>query len=420
MNYWLADVCNLLECYQPLKDFVSELSESGRITAQKQYGCKGWLANHNADLWRQTCSVAGLAQYAYWPMGGVWLITQLFQHYCFTQNVSYLHEIFPIMHGAVEFCLDWLVKGDDDVYYTMPSTSPENCFKLPDGGKSSVTMSSTMDNSFIKQLFHDYIQACNDLSLNDDDQLDQVKMTKSKLPDFKIGKYGQLQEWIEDYEEDTPGHRHFSPLVSLHPCSLIQYHKHQKLAEACAATIQRRLHYGSGHTGWSCAWLISLYARLSQSKDAFKHLNLLLSDFSYPNLFDLHPPLGESQGEREVFQIDGNLGSAAGIAEMLLQSHEHNNSVYEIELLPALPAEWSTGHICGLLARGGFEISIWWKNGLLEKAHVLSKYGKPLRIRYIKPIRVTKDNCELTRIQVSENVWEYQTDKQSEYLITIV
>lgn len=375
MNYWPACSCNLPECYGPLVAMLEELSIAGQQTAKNQYHCRGWAANHNVDLWRQTGPVGGEPKYAYWPMGGVWLSAQIYDYYRYTLDTDSLRErIFPIMQGAVEFCLDWLVLGEDGIYNTVPSTSPENTFFDDAGRVCGVSYSSTLDIGLIKELFSNYMEACSILEIRNK-IYDQVIKHLNHMPQYQIGKNGELQEWIYDFEETDPGHRHFSPLFAFHPGHTIQKGKEIELTEACKKFIQRKELHQSSQIGWSCAWLINLWARLGDGDKALFYLRQLLESSVYDNLFDLHPPLGESEGEREVFQIDGNFGSASGVAAMLL-----NSSLGDIELLPALPDKWKNGSAKGLLAEGNVTIDIKWENSKLQSAELFSPIAQRIKL----------------------------------------
>lgn len=375
MNYWASCPCNVTECYEPLIAMLEELSVAGQDTAEKLYHCRGWAANHNVDLWRQTGPVGGEPKYAYWPMGGVWLSGQIFEYYKFTLDLSCLRErIFPVMRGSVLFCLDWIILGEDGKYYTAPSTSPESAFLDEEGRTCGVSYGTTLDIGLIKELFINFTEACQLLDM-EDSLLGDVQERLSRLPDYQIGSHGQLQEWIEDFEEEDPGHRHFSPLFGLHPGNSIQRERDQKLVLACKKLVERRIHHYGGQIGWSCAWLINLWARLGDGNQALFYLEQLLTNSVYDNLFDLHPPLGETKGEREVFQIDGNFGSASGVANMLLESGKGT-----IKLLPALPDKWQNGSVQGLLAQGNIVVDMVWKKGKLEGADFLSSISQHVRL----------------------------------------
>ncbi|MEK5239788.1 glycoside hydrolase family 95 protein [Paenibacillus sp. FSL L8-0470] len=367
MNYWLAEVGNLSELHEPLIDMIREVSETGARTAAVHYGARGWVAHHNVDLWRSSSPSGGDASWAFWPMGGVWLCRHLWEHYSFNPDTAYLEETaYPLMKGAALFCLDWLVEGPDGLLVTNPSTSPENRFMTKDGQLCSVSMGSAMDISLIRELFEHCLHAVRILGLDSEFQ-QQLEEALSRLSPLKISNDGRLQEWNEDFAEPEPGHRHVSHLYGLYPGEFINGRETPELLEASRLSLQKRIASGGGHTGWSCAWLINLYARLKDGEAAYGFVRTLLSRSAYPNLFDAHPP----------FQIDGNFGAAAGIAEMLLQSH-----LGEINLLPALPDAWKNGSVKGLRARGGYELEIEWRNHKLVSAVIAASRDGICRLNY--------------------------------------
>ncbi|MCM3627004.1 glycoside hydrolase family 95 protein [Paenibacillus glycanilyticus] len=376
MNYWPAEACNLSECHEPLFTMLQEMSETGSRTARIHYGSRGWTAHHNVDLWRMTTPTGGSASWAFWPLGGAWLVRQVWESYLYNLDKEFLGEqAYPLLKGAALFCLDWLIEGPSGDLVTNPSTSPENKFLTADGEPCSVSYGSTMDIAIIRDLFHNCLEAIDALGMEEAAFRDELLAALDRLPSYKIGRHGQLQEWYEDFEESEPGHRHVSHLYGIYPGKEINEDTPELLA-AAVASLDRRLANGGGHTGWSCAWLLNLFARLKDKKQAYGAVQTLLARSTYPNLLDAHPP----------FQIDGNFGGSAGIAELLLQSH-----LNDIELLPALPAAWRAGQISGLKARGGYKVSIEWADGKLKRAVIEPKKSGICQIRYEQTLCVEDD-----------------------------
>ena len=365
MNYWFAEVCNLPELVEPFFEFIKILVEPGSRTARVAYNCPGWVAHVCTTPWGYT-SLGCHPVYGAFAAAGAWCLRHVKERWLYSGDKAILQEFYPIIKGASEFFCAYLVRDPRNGHLvTAPASSPENCFISPnDGSVVSICAGPTMDTSIIRELLEFNIEAANTLGI-DGDFVKTLEETAAQLRPFRIGKHGQIMEWSEDFDEPEPGHRHISHLYGLYPAAQIRQST-PELFDAARKTIERRLAHGGGHTGWSRAWIINFFARLADGNAAYENIVALLKNSTLPNMFDNHPP----------FQIDGNFGGTAGIAEMLLQSHDDC-----IDLLPALPDAWSDGEFKNFKARGGFTVSAKWQGGRVVDCHIAGKAGKPFRAR---------------------------------------
>ncbi|MCC6287896.1 MAG: glycoside hydrolase family 95 protein [Chitinophagaceae bacterium] len=380
MNYWPAESGNLPETVLPLANFMQQIIVPGSITAKEMYNAGGWTLHHLTDAYGRTGVADGV--WGISPMAGPWMTFPLYRHYEFTKDSAYLRSVaYPVIKGSVEFVLDFLVKSPEGYLVTNPSHSPENAFFVPGTNRieqSQLSYASTIDVEIMHGLFNNFISSATVLN-TDAVLVEKVRAAQKQLPPIRVAANGTIQEWIKDFEEVEPGHRHMSHLLGLYPLNLISLQTPELFA-AAQKTIERRLANGGGHTGWSKAWIINFYARLLNAEEAGRQVQSLLQKSTLPSLLSTHPP----------FQIDGNFGGAAGIAEMLLQSQ--NN---EIHILPALPAAWSAGSMKGIRARGGYTVNMDWKNGMLTTLTITADSAAVCKLRYkdkLKEVSLKKGN----------------------------
>ncbi|MGN1412223.1 MAG: glycosyl hydrolase family 95 catalytic domain-containing protein [Oscillospiraceae bacterium] len=384
MNYWIAESCNLSECHKPLFDHIEVMRPNGRETAKTMYGCKGFVCHHNTDIWGDTAPQDLWIPATIWPMGGAWLCLHIYEHYLYTLDKDFLADKYETLKECAEFFVDFLIEDKQGRLVTCPSVSPENTYLTESGSKGSLCVAPSMDSQIITVLFNDVIQSAKILG-KEDTFIDKLKSILDKLPKIEIGKYGQIKEWAIDYDEVEIGHRHISQLFALYPADLISPYKTPELSKSARATIERRLSHGGGHTGWSRAWIINMWARLLDSDMVEENLFKLLAYSTNANLLDSHPP----------FQIDGNFGGTAGIVESLMQSHSG-----EINILPCIPKSWESGSVRGIKARGNFEISIDWEDNKLKSVEIISLSGGVCKVR---------TNCDTIKLSSNGKDVDYST-----------
>lgn len=366
MNYWMAEKVGLSELHMPLLEHLKRMVPRGRDVARRMYGLDGFCCHHNTDIWCDCAPQDEHTSATIWPMGAAWLCLHLIEHYRYTRDANFLVEYLPVLRESVRFFVGYLVRDSRGRWVTGPSASPENCYEVP-GGVANLCMGPTMDTELVRELFEGYQELSADAAEPESPELLHAAAERLEgLPSLTVGKYGQIQEWSEDYGEPEPGHRHISQLFALYPASQIRPDLTPELARAAVVTLERRLKFGGGHTGWSKAWITLLWDRLGDAEKAWENLNGLFSNSTLPNLFDNHPP----------FQIDGNFGGGAAILEMLVR--DYGDSVW---LLPALPKELSNGSISGVRLMSGAVLDMTWRGGKLAEASLTARRDGTTKVR---------------------------------------
>lgn len=394
MNYWMAETGNLSECHIPLFEHLERICENGKETARRMYGCRGSVCHHNTDLYADTAPQDHSISSTFWVMGGAWLSTHIWEHYQFTKDLAFLQKYFEVIEQNVQFFYDFLIEGKDDTLVTSPSLSPENTYQMADGTKGVLCESPAMDTEILLELFRGYIGACRVLGM-DEERIRRAESVMARFPELKIGKHGQLMEWMEDYEEPEPGHRHISHLYGVYPGSSISWEKTPELMEAALVSLERRLANGGGHTGWSRAWIIGLWAAFGNGEKAYENLREILCMGTFPNLMDNHPMINGY-----VFQIDGNFGAAAAMIEMLVKSREGY-----LKLLPAVTEETQSGRISGVRIRGGAELSMQWEEGRVTWLQIVPDRLAQQTYSLEVEVNGTKEKILLTKGIRYEKTW---------------
>lgn len=396
MNYWPAEICNLSECHTVLLPLLKRMQQNGRKTAREMYGCRGFVAHHNTDIHGDTAPQDRYIPGSYWVMGAAWLCTHLWTHYEYTRDKAFLREAFPVMAEAALFFVDFLVEKDGYLV-TSPSVSPENTYILPTGERGSCCMGPTMDNQILRHFFTGCLGAAAELGEEaggcavegiDDMQVFLARLSeiKERLIPTRVGSQGTIMEWMEEYGEAEPGHRHISHLYGLFPSDEITMDKTPKLAAAARKTLENRLSHGGGHTGWSRAWIMNHYAKLWDGESLYDNIEKMLENSTYPNMFDKHPP----------FQIDGNFGASSAIAHALVQSNQER-----VVLLPALPKEWACGSVKGLRLVGNAAIDLSWKDGNLQTCTIRAFSDYSSKVKYAdKALQVSLKAGEAMEVKV--------------------